>query len=128
MGYMTLCRHMTPRGRRCGALTTNRRGYCDEHLPFNAHMRASPTPPSRRTYRWQQTSRAFLADWVRAHGWLCVGYRREPHMLTPPRKGQRSPLHSDHRTPLARGGAEYDRANLQALCASCNGHKAGHER
>lgn len=126
MGYLTLCRAMRTDGVRCGAMTSDRRGYCDEHRPFGARMRASPEPPSRRTYRWRKLSQSFLRDWVREHGWLCAGWKRAPHAVIPPRPGDRSPLHADHVVSLSKGGAEFDRANLQALCAKCNGRKAGH--
>ena len=122
---LTICIAKRPDGSRCGAMTSNAR-FCDDHLPFGARLRQTPSAPARRTYRWQKLARSFRQEWVQRHGWTCAGYRRGPHPVPPPRRGERSPLHVDHVTALARGGAAFDRRNLQCLCASCNGRKSGH--
>ena len=43
--------------------------------------------------------------------------------------GRAGKLECDHKTPLHRGGAEYDLTNLQALCRACHiGKTAGENR
>jgi 5-methylcytosine-specific restriction endonuclease McrA len=53
----------------------------------------------------------------------CPGYPPD----NPIRCGMRT-THVDHIVALADGGAELDRTNLQALCASCSGRKSVAER
>ena len=42
--------------------------------------------------------------------------------------GRPGRLEVDHVTPLSRGGAPYDKANLQCLCRSCHIGKSAAER
>lgn len=74
------------------------------------------------------TAQGYGADWRRlrarliAHhldtvGPICPGWRRPPHRVAP------AALTVDHITPLARGGARLDPANLRVLCGKCNSAK-----
>jgi 5-methylcytosine-specific restriction enzyme A len=72
----------------------------------------------RRIYNsslWQHTRKHFLA----AHP-LCEQCKRDGKV--------RAAAHVDHMLPLAEGGAPYDWANLQALCAPCHSEKTAAEK
>ena len=88
--------------------------YCHRHGPQRTDD--DTTTRQGRGARWQRTAAAVVTDWVAAHGWICPGYRRPAHRVTP------GTLTCDHVIPKARGGTD-DRANLAVLCRSCNGRK-----
>ncbi|MFC5387564.1 HNH endonuclease [Aquamicrobium segne] len=50
--------------------------------------------------------------------------RREPMC----RQCSQPAQHADHITPISRGGAKRDAANLQSLCHPCHNQKTGLER
>ena len=60
---------------------------------------------------WTRFAREWLDAWTAARGPLCVGWQREPHMVT------RADLTLDH--VEARTAA----AGYQSLCRSCNSSK-----
>ena len=57
--------------------------------------------------RWQRARQDALT-WA---GWRCE------------KCGQAGKLECDHRIPIAKGGAAYDLANVQALCRACHTEK-----
>jgi hypothetical protein len=94
----------------CGTPTRNgsrcprcQRAYAQRH-------RTRYSTAERR--RMRQT----VADWVTAHGYLCVGYRRDSHPATN--------LVADHIISVrAREGGP-----LRVLCADCNRRRSGRQR
>jgi hypothetical protein len=75
-----------------------------------------PEHSGRPWYRgdWPEFARSVLDSWAARYGPLCVGWKREPHMVT------RSALCLDH---LDAHSFSRDPADYQPLCRSCNGAK-----
>ena len=95
----------------CVALTVGTR--CDTHERSKQRARNA-----RRTHyrgNWEAFARTWLDAWASANGPLCVGWMRDPHMVT------RSDLTLDH--VEARTSA----AGFQALCRSCNSSKGSRD-
>lgn len=91
----------------CNRLCSSTR--CDDHRKAKDRARNA-----RRTHYaggWEPFAREWLNVWTAAKGPLCMGWQREPHMVT------RSDLTLDH--VEARTGA----SGYQALCRSCNSSK-----
>ncbi|MBN1629925.1 MAG: HNH endonuclease [Thermoleophilia bacterium] len=59
-----------------------------------------------------------VAAWVGVHGWVCPGYRRDPHPSMD--------LTADHIIPIVAGGDPL--GPMQVLCRSCNARKGNDER
>lgn len=59
--------------------------------------------------------RAAVEAWVAKHGWLCPGWRRDPHPVTP------GNLTADHPIAVATGGDEAQEHDV--LCRECNSSK-----
>jgi hypothetical protein len=70
----------------------------------------------RQWYRgdWPAFARAVLDAWTSERGPLCMGWQRDPHMVT------RRDLCLDH---LEARSFSRDPGDYQALCRSCNGAK-----
>ena len=59
-----------------------------------------------------------IGTWVRAHGWVCPGYKRDPH---PVGEGL---LTADHIYPRStHPHLVHDITNYGVLCGPCNSHK-----
>lgn len=84
----------------CLRFATGPKGRCADH--------------SRRTWYqggWEKFAREMIDQWVSVRGPLCVGWKREPHVVT------RADLTLDHIE--GRSSA----AGFQVLCRSCNSSK-----
>lgn len=91
----------------CSRLTAGTR--CDEHRKAKDRARNR-----RRTHYqgdWPAFARQWLDAWAAGNGPLCVGWQRDPHMVT------RADLTLDHVDPRSGSGG------YQALCRSCNSSK-----
>ena len=105
----------------CGILIVRPEEFCDKHEGERRSRWRPGTPqPVYQTAEWKRLSKRIRAGWVREHGWVCPGWRRDPHMART--------LHAAHRIPLVYGGAALDPANVGVLCAGCNARQALSER
>ena len=93
----------------CGLPATTR-GRCDEHQPKPWARRSAHTRQIDRG-RWERVRQQQLRDEPR-----CRQCGAEEH------------LQVDHILNIARGGALYDRENLQTLCKPCHDKKSERER
>ena len=64
---------------------------------------------AHRSYRWQKMRATLLSRWP-----LC-------------RKCRRPAAEIDHIVPVSKGGAFWDKGNLQALCRACHERKTARE-
>ncbi|MGW1678515.1 HNH endonuclease [Saccharopolyspora sp. NPDC002376] len=87
----------------CTELTTT--GRCDEHKRKPWQRRSRHQPRGRLARR----DIAFKAEHL----------RREPNCRSCGRPAEQV----DHIRPLSQGGAMFDHANAQSLCATCHDHK-----
>jgi len=124
MGRTVVCRGKLEDGTLCTNATSDVSRFCPEHRDrpgFAGRFRRTPDHPIRGTYAWQQLAKRTVQAWVKAHGWLCPGWRREAHRVKPGR------LAADHPDPLALGGAPLPR-QPGVLCSSCNARKGLSQR
>lgn len=97
----------------CGALTSLEGGRCAECAAAAQAVREQAR--DRSVYddpRWRRIRKRVIARHRKRHGWLCPGWRREPHLA--------ARLSADHIVPVSRGGAPFDERNVQVLCVDCN--------
>lgn len=93
----------------CLTLVTGRT-YCSEHQAQQRRWHISPTSRASST-SWGERQRraATVTAWVKANGWTCPGWQRDPH---PARD-----LTAAHHTAVANNGVN---SALTVLCRSCN--------
>lgn len=89
---------------RCGRFATHQ-GRCEEH----------------QRKPWEQTSKRNeiidQAKWLKVRRWVRAEEKSCRHC------GSRTRLEVDHIIEVADGGAMYERANIQVLCADCHQKK-----
>jgi 5-methylcytosine-specific restriction protein A len=96
-------------GRPCGVPSSGPR--CAAHaLEHDATRRAVYDDT-----RWRRLRIRVLREWRLEHGPYCPGWNVEPHVAWD--------LTLDHIVPIERGGAPFDRRNIQPLCRACNTRK-----
>lgn len=94
-----------------GRRRTSRCAGCQPH----------PTTPRSHQGPWRRIARLAVADWVRANGYRCPGWGRDPHQADP----DDNPLTADHRVPASKGGTAAD--GVDVLCRECNSRKNNKE-
>jgi HNH endonuclease len=99
------CSVPTTNGTRCPACAKGRSG-------FAAGFRKAPRAATYDLAAWRRLSKRLRAEHVGMHGWVCPGWKREPH---PSRD-----LTADHIRQLVDGGNPLDPANVRILCRACN--------
>jgi hypothetical protein len=82
-------------------------------VPLHRRGKQPPKAAHKAIYTTKQWQAARAAALLRAE-WTCEGCGKELRDFD---------ATVDHKIELARGGAAYDLANLQALCRSCNSAK-----
>lgn len=94
----------------CPAYATPGKTYCATHQAERMR-RAAPSPSSRAGDDPAERERraAAVSAWVNDNGWVCPGYRRDPHVS--------HDLTAAHATAVAAGGT---RSPLTVLCRGCN--------
>lgn len=76
--------------------------------------------------RGNSNERGYDATWRKLRLWHL---RRQPLCVACERRGRLTPAEEvDHITPISRGGARLDPANLQSLCKSCHSAKTAREQ
>lgn len=115
---------------RCGAPAKRHPNYdlwfCDEHMAqFLKRQEANRRHKEKHPYRGAVKSRNIYARSVGAEGsfteqeWLDLIAKYKYRCV---RCKKKVPLTIDHVVPLSKGGSNYI-ANIQPLCAECNGYK-----
>jgi len=89
----------------CPALIPARDNFCPRHRKIKQQERNALHDPFYSTKRWQKCRAAVLAQEP-----ICRVCGRPANTV-------------DHITPRRKGGADYERDNLQALCAECHARK-----
>lgn len=120
---LTVCRGRNDDGRLCLNQTSDPSRYCEEHRGKGFGAWYGPRTTSDAIYHtraWRKLRKQVISAWVAEHGLVCPGWRKPPHPTMT--------FAVDHIVPLFAGGAPMDRANLRALCKSCNSRKSLHDR
>lgn len=87
------------------------RGRCPRHArEYNARLDNS-TPTKVAARRERKVRRRVVERWVKTHGYICPGYKRQPHAS--------HDLTAEHIVPVADGGST-SADNMTVLCRSCN--------
>jgi 5-methylcytosine-specific restriction endonuclease McrA len=102
--------------------TTDPSRLCEVHVGqgFGAKFKPSTRRPKAYDSRAsRRMRRQVVVDHIKRHGYVCPGWRRQPHPA--------GRFAADHIVPLIAGGGD-TLANLRALCTSCNSRKSLHDR
>jgi hypothetical protein len=97
----------------CGVIAEGSR--CPQHAAERERQRTSAKRQRRPAADQAERARraAVVDEWVRTRGYVCPGWRREPHASVD--------LTADHVVAVAAGGRED--GELGVLCRACNGSK-----
>lgn len=94
---------------------------CRNVQPCATHARAARREQDQR--RGSSAARGYDGTWQRLR---MIVLHEEPLCRYCRERGKLEPATTvDHMTPLSRGGARLDRANLAGACATCNAAKGG---